>query len=84
MQDCEEQATIIPFEQISTEALNGVIESFILREGSDYGDNEVEFETKKQQVYKQIQSQKVIILYDVKHASIQLMNKQDWQKTIQT
>ena len=37
---------IIPIERLSPEAIQGVIEEFILREGTDYGEKETSMETK--------------------------------------
>ncbi len=37
---------IIPYQMLSPEALRGVIEAFITREGTDYGAQEVALDTK--------------------------------------
>ena len=36
----------MPHKELSPDALSGVIQSFVLREGTDYGEQEVAFETK--------------------------------------
>ena len=36
----------IPYRELSEAALRGVVESFVLREGTDYGDREFSFEEK--------------------------------------
>ena len=40
----------IPQQQLSTEALLGVVDAFILREGTDYGEQEFTLEEKRQRV----------------------------------
>jgi len=45
---------IIPYQMLSPEALRGVIEAFITREGTDYGAQEVALDTKVMQVLPQL------------------------------
>ena len=54
----------IPPDQLSAQALNAVIEEFITREGTDYGNREVPLEEKIRQIRAQIDRGDVIILYD--------------------
>lgn len=55
---------IVPYGELSAEALRGVIESFVLREGTDYGEREVAFETKVEQILQQLQRGEVQIVFD--------------------
>lgn len=57
-------AVEVPYEMLSVSALRGVIEEYILREGTDYGEQEVSFERKVDQVMSQIKLGKVKILFD--------------------
>ncbi len=54
----------IPHEALSVEALRGVIESFVLREGTDYGERDYTLEQKSAQVLAQIRRGEARILYD--------------------
>ena len=45
---------IIPHEMLSLEALHGVIEAFVTREGTDYGTQDVSLATKVVQVRQQL------------------------------
>ena len=54
----------IPYDQLSPEALNGVIEEFVTRDGTDYGEIEVSLETKISQVLGQLKSGKAVIVFD--------------------
>jgi uncharacterized protein YheU (UPF0270 family) len=42
----------IPYDQLSPEALQGVIEGFVTRDGTDYGEVEISLETKVAQALK--------------------------------
>jgi len=57
-------AVKIPYDQLSPEALHGVIEDFVTRDGTDYGEVEIPLETKIAQVLTQIRSGKAVIVYD--------------------
>ncbi|GAA6133802.1 YheU family protein [Oceaniserpentilla sp. 4NH20-0058] len=67
--------TPIPYGQLSEEALQGVIESFINREGTDYGHEEFSFTQKYQQVMGQIQSGEAVIVFDHDTQSVGIMHK---------
>jgi len=56
----------IPYNQLSPEALQGVIEEFVTRDGTDYGIIEVPLETKISQVLGQLKSGKAVIVFDQK------------------
>lgn len=53
-----------PYEELSPEALHGVVEEFVTRDGTDYGEVEVPLETKIAQVMGQLKSGKAVIVFD--------------------
>jgi uncharacterized protein YheU (UPF0270 family) len=55
---------IIPHRMLSPDALRGVIEAFVTREGTDYGVQEVSLETKVLQVQQQLEAGTAVIVYD--------------------
>jgi uncharacterized protein YheU (UPF0270 family) len=57
---------IIPFQELSPEALRGVIEEFVTREGTDYGETEINLEIKIRQVLNQLHAGKAVIVFDQK------------------
>lgn len=69
------QYTPIPYTQLSTEALDGVIESFINREGTDYGQEEYTFEQKYLQVRVQIERGEAVIVFDHDTQSVGILHK---------
>ena len=55
---------IIPFQELSPEALQGVIEEFITREGTDYGETEYSLADKVDQIKRQLLNRQAFILFD--------------------
>jgi uncharacterized protein len=57
-------AHIIPVDRLSPEALQGVIEEFILRDGTDYGVIEAPRETKFRQVKHKLENGLAVLVFD--------------------
>jgi uncharacterized protein YheU (UPF0270 family) len=55
---------IIPHEMLSPEALQGLIEAFVTREGTDYDTQDVSLGTKVVQVRHQLDAGTAVIIYD--------------------
>lgn len=55
---------IIPVSRLSPEALQGVIQEFVLREGTDYGDREISLETKFRQVKNKLEKGLAVLVFD--------------------
>jgi len=69
------QYTSIPYTQLSQDALNGVIDDFISREGTDYGMQEYSLEQKSQQVMKQLVAGTAVIVFDHDTQSVSILHK---------
>lgn len=54
----------IDYKLLSSEALDGVLEEFISREGTDYGEQYYSLEDKKAQVLKQLADKSAVLLFD--------------------
>lgn len=54
----------VPYTELSAQALRGLIESFVLREGTDYGLREYSLEQKVTHVLKQLERGEVHILFE--------------------
>lgn len=68
---------IIPHSQISSDALQGLIEEYITRDGTDYGMEEVSLAQKVEQVKRQIVKGDVVVVFDIVTESVSLLSKQD-------
>ena len=53
----------IPYTELSQEALLGVIDAFILREGTDYGHEEITIDQKRSRVLSMLQSGEAEIVF---------------------
>ena len=74
--EVERQSPVaVPHGELSPEALRGVIESFVLREGTDYGERDVPFETKVAQVLRQLERGEAQIMYDPETQGIAIVVK---------
>ena len=60
----DQEPVEVPYTQLSPGALRGVIESFVLREGTEYGEREYSLEQKVEQVMAQLERREAHILFD--------------------
>ena len=68
---------IIPYQQISPEALQGLIEEFITREGTDYGEVEFSLAQKVNQVEQQLARGEIAIVFDLATESVSILTRQE-------
>lgn len=73
--DATNEFTVVPFNQLSQNALAGVIDEFIQREGTDYGLTEVDYQTKVEQVKAQIVSGEAVIAFDHDSQTVTILHK---------
>ena len=55
---------MVPYTELSEEALRGVLESFVLREGTDYGEREFSLDQKVEHVTRQLRRGDARIVFD--------------------
>ena len=58
------EPVVIPYRELSASALRGLIESFVLREGTEYGPKEVALDVKFAQVMRQLEEGTARIVFD--------------------
>lgn len=73
---------LIPYEQLSTDTLEGLIEAFVLREGTEYGEQDISLSNKVAQVKHQLQADQLVILYSELHESVDIITKQQWRQLV--
>jgi uncharacterized protein len=54
----------IPVDKVSSQAIHGVIEEFISREGTDYGERNVPLEMKFRQVKNKLETGLAVLIFD--------------------
>ena len=73
---------LIPYQELNSDTLDALIEAFVLREGTDYGDSELSLEQKVAMVRTQIQRGTVVICYSEQEESVDLLTAQDYQRLL--
>ncbi len=68
---------IVPIDQLSPETLLNIAKEFVLREGTDYGDEEVRFSDKVEQVLVQLKSGEAVLVYSELHESVDIKSAKD-------
>jgi hypothetical protein len=63
----------VPYTQLSAEALQGVIESFVLREGTEYGEREFTLPEKRVHVLQQLERGEAQIMFDPQSQSVDIV-----------
>jgi len=68
---------IVPMEKLSRDALTGLVDAFVLREGTEYGRDDVSLDDKRAQVLRQLQRDEVKIVFDPSIESCTLVLARD-------
>ncbi|HEY7699140.1 MAG TPA: YheU family protein [Vicinamibacteria bacterium] len=63
----------VDYRALSADALRGLIEEFVSREGTDYGEKERSFEDKVRDVERQLESGEARIVYDLVEESANIV-----------
>lgn len=69
---------IIPWQDLDPATLENIVETVILREGTDYGMEEMPFERKKQNLLAQIRNGRAVVIWSELHETIDIKNKKDF------
>jgi uncharacterized protein len=66
---------IIPHTELDADLLRAVVESFVLREGTDYGEREFSLDVKVAQVIRQIERGEADIVFDPDTESVSVVRR---------
>ncbi|MDO2948139.1 YheU family protein [Aeromonas simiae] len=64
---------IVPWQSLDPQTLNNLIEAFVLREGTDYGEQEISLDEKVAAVRNQLQSGSAVIVYSELHETVDIV-----------
>ncbi len=81
-EDDEAGVIEIPYKTLSVDALEGIIEEFTSRDGTDYGDIECSQAEKVAQVVEQLRSGYLTLLFDPINQSCHIINTRDWKSSL--
>jgi uncharacterized protein YheU (UPF0270 family) len=64
---------VVPHAELTSEILRAVVESFVLREGTDYGEQEFSLDQKVNKVLRQLEQGEARILFDPETESVAIV-----------
>jgi uncharacterized protein YheU (UPF0270 family) len=64
---------IIPLEQLTSETLSAIIENFVLREGTEYGSEDVSLNDKITQVHQQLKQGTALLVYSELYETVNIL-----------
>jgi uncharacterized protein YheU (UPF0270 family) len=67
------QPVVVPYTELATDLLHAVVESYVLREGTDYGEKEFSLEDKVSHVISQLKRGEVKIVFDSESESVSII-----------
>jgi uncharacterized protein YheU (UPF0270 family) len=68
----EAEPVVVPYTELSGEALRGVLESFVLREGTEYGQREFSMDEMVAHVMGQLRRGEARIIFDPESETIDI------------
>ncbi|AGI33759.1 TPA: YheU family protein [Mannheimia haemolytica] len=69
---------IIPWQELEESTLHNILDSFILREGTDYGERELSLAEKRERLLTQLKADKVVIVWSELHESLDIKDKKSF------
>ena len=81
-EDDEAGVIEIPYQSLSADALEGIVQEFSSRDGTDYGESEFSLADKVAQVEVQLKSGDLTLLFDPIAQSCQLVKSRDWKSNL--
>jgi uncharacterized protein YheU (UPF0270 family) len=72
----DQEPVFVPYQELSPEALRGLIESFVLREGTEYGSRDFTLEEKLAHVHRQLERREAQIVFDPNTETIDIIPTQ--------
>lgn len=73
LDDQRPNPVVVPHAELSPDALRGVVESFVLREGTEYGEKDFSLEQKVAHVMRQIERGEARIMFDLTSETVDIV-----------
>ena len=73
MEDVSPEHVEVPYTELSAELLRAVIEAFVLREGTDYGERELSLDEKVARMIVQLKRGEASIVFDPDTESVTIL-----------
>lgn len=68
----------VPYKRLSSSALEGLVEEFVAREGTDYGHAEQPMEKKVASVVRALESGRAVVLYDPEADTCNIVTREEF------
>ncbi|MCC2606480.1 YheU family protein [Planctobacterium marinum] len=68
-------SVVVPLNEIPEESLRNLVSGFVLREGTDYGEQEVSLQAKVEQVLARLKSGEAVIVYSELEESFDIVSR---------
>jgi uncharacterized protein YheU (UPF0270 family) len=68
----------VPIDALSQDAVQGVLEEFVNREGTDYGEQELTLQQKSSRLLQQWRRGEVVLVFDPESETTTFMSRLDW------
>jgi len=75
-----ERGLRVPVDALSKEALDGLVEEYVTRDGTDYGLHESSLRDKKDAVLAQLHTGEAVIVYDVATETTNIVNRETYRR----
>jgi hypothetical protein len=73
MDEASSEFVWVPYTELSAEVLRAVVESFVLREGTDYGEKELPLDEKVARMIAQLKRGEASIVFDPDSDSVTIL-----------
>ena len=73
MNDETQEIVHVPHSELAPDVLRRVVESFVLREGTDYGERELSLDQKVEHVMRQLRRGEAQIVFDPRSQSVDVV-----------
>lgn len=73
----------IPWDALPADTLDALVEEFVTREGTDYGEQEIALERKVAQVVAGIRRREYVIVFDTEAETAHILTRQQWRQAEQ-
>ena len=70
----------IPWQELQSSTLQNLVEEYVTRDGTDYGETEVPVQMKVEQVIAGIKQKRYVIVFDPEMESAQIITGEQWQQ----
>jgi uncharacterized protein len=69
------ESVVVPYTELAADLLHAVVESYVLREGTDYGEKEFSLDDKVAHVMKQLKRGDAHIVFDPETESVSIIKR---------